>query len=356
LAVRRELQKYRVLKRSALRLGLSAALLCATSLGAQAGFEWSPSSAQEKDVPVVSPSEQNTEPKKPQYKAPATMRDIVVPTRQESRQPQPTEEAAQGMPAALPGLQQSSAQAQQRQRPQEPERSYQRSLRMIEKSKESTPSGGSSARGKPVFTPMPDDPEVYEQAQERTTQAPVPLVFDNMEDMVGMAQRERSAPVSSSPQPAASQPSSSERSYPRRARPSVSAPQASGYSKPADMQRSAPSKKRRVQINPYPNKGGEVKQAKAAQASVQTQQRVQAAPTPSPRNYESVPGFGNDIPMIMAIQQVIPDGFTYSFAPSIDLSAKVSWQGDRPWNEVLRDMLEPLGYQAHIAEQRVVIR
>ena len=45
----------------------------------------------------------------------------------------------------------------------------------------------------------------------------------------------------------------------------------------------------------------------------------------------------------MAINQIVPPDFVYSFAPEVNTGAPVSWQGDRPWNVVLKQALEPAG-------------
>jgi hypothetical protein len=49
----------------------------------------------------------------------------------------------------------------------------------------------------------------------------------------------------------------------------------------------------------------------------------------------------------MALQQIVPPGYQYSFASGVDAGMQVSWQGGKPWQGVLTEMLanHGLGYQ-----------
>lgn len=67
-------------------------------------------------------------------------------------------------------------------------------------------------------------------------------------------------------------------------------------------------------------------------------------------------GFGKDLPLALALNQVIPDDFAYAFDPEVDAATIVSWEGGRPWNEVLQDMLAPVGLSSHIMRNRVMIK
>ena len=60
-------------------------------------------------------------------------------------------------------------------------------------------------------------------------------------------------------------------------------------------------------------------------------------------------GFGSDMPLVIALQQVVPAGFQFSFASGVNPGAPVSWQGGKPWKAVLADMLstQGLGFRVH---------
>jgi len=87
-----------------------------------------------------------------------------------------------------------------------------------------------------------------------------------------------------------------------------------------------------------------------------------SAPVPAPVSYQQyyshydfAVGFGNNLPLVTALEQVVPDGYAYVVADSVPMAAPVSWDGGRPWNIVLEDMLTPLNLRADISGQTVSI-
>ena len=76
---------------------------------------------------------------------------------------------------------------------------------------------------------------------------------------------------------------------------------------------------------------------------------IEAMPLTSPEKQKRPPasspdviaGFGSDLPLIVALQQVVPQQYKVSLAPGVDAGVHVSWQGDKPWEQVLSDMLAP---------------
>lgn len=74
------------------------------------------------------------------------------------------------------------------------------------------------------------------------------------------------------------------------------------------------------------------------------------------RNFAKVEGFGNDLPLALALSQVLPEGFDHSFALGVDPGTTVSWQGGKAWNNVLQDMLRPQGLTANIKNDAVIIQ
>lgn len=80
------------------------------------------------------------------------------------------------------------------------------------------------------------------------------------------------------------------------------------------------------------------------------------APAAPMRQFANAVGFGQDLPLALALSQVIPSEFTPSFAKDVDPGAMVSWEGGMPWNEVLEEMLAPLGMTAVIQGDQVIIQ
>lgn len=71
--------------------------------------------------------------------------------------------------------------------------------------------------------------------------------------------------------------------------------------------------------------------------------------------YTEAVGFGRELPLALALSQIVPAGYTYSFGQAVDAGSTVSWQGGKPWNEVLNDMLASSGMRAVISGNQVRI-
>lgn len=74
------------------------------------------------------------------------------------------------------------------------------------------------------------------------------------------------------------------------------------------------------------------------------------------KKYTEAVGFGRDLPLALALSQVVPSGFTHSFAKNIDAGITVSWEGGKPWNQVLNDMLRPKNMTSVIQGNQVIIQ
>ncbi len=72
--------------------------------------------------------------------------------------------------------------------------------------------------------------------------------------------------------------------------------------------------------------------------------------------YTEAVGFRRDLPLALALSQVIPTHYALSFNTGVDAGSNVSWEGGKPWNQVLNDMLTPLGLRADISGKTVSIR
>lgn len=66
-------------------------------------------------------------------------------------------------------------------------------------------------------------------------------------------------------------------------------------------------------------------------------------------------GFGDDLPLVIALQQVAPAGYQFAFSPGVDLGQRVSWQGGKPWRDVARDMLGSKGLTFDIRDDNVMM-
>jgi len=55
-----------------------------------------------------------------------------------------------------------------------------------------------------------------------------------------------------------------------------------------------------------------------------------------------VQGFANNVPLAVALRQVLPAGYGFSIDQDVDLGTLVSFQGGKPWRETLQAMLQPV--------------
>ena len=73
-------------------------------------------------------------------------------------------------------------------------------------------------------------------------------------------------------------------------------------------------------------------------------------------SYTEAVGFGRDLPLALALSQVVPPEYSYAFAQNVNVGTTVSWQGGKPWNVVLDEMLAPNGMKADIQDGQIVIK
>lgn len=50
-------------------------------------------------------------------------------------------------------------------------------------------------------------------------------------------------------------------------------------------------------------------------------------------------GFGRDIPLAVAVRQIVPDGTTLNFDQGVDSSIPITWHGGKVWRQVLTEAL-----------------
>ncbi|MCC7305014.1 MAG: TcpQ domain-containing protein [Alphaproteobacteria bacterium] len=125
---------------------------------------------------------------------------------------------------------------------------------------------------------------------------------------------------------------------------------------------SAP-KRRSLFINPFPRMMADSseKPAPAATEPASGDMRknysfpFKLTPSSPSSSYEVVQGFGSDLPLVMALQQVVPSTYAYSFDSGVNPGTPVSWEGGKPWDAVVSDMVAPLGLQALVKGKIVQI-
>ncbi len=79
-------------------------------------------------------------------------------------------------------------------------------------------------------------------------------------------------------------------------------------------------------------------------------------PAAAPGQYNEAVGFGRDLPLALALSQIVPPEYSYAFEKDVNVGTAVSWQGGKPWNAVLDDMLATSGMRAVIEGNQVTIR
>lgn len=91
-------------------------------------------------------------------------------------------------------------------------------------------------------------------------------------------------------------------------------------------------------------------------APVASQQEEAAIPAAVTEDAgEVVSGFGADLPLVIALQQVVPAGYQFSFAKEVNPGVNVSWQGGEPWKNILAKMLQEAGLGYRLQNNIVVI-
>ncbi|GAB5387235.1 MAG: hypothetical protein Alpg2KO_02030 [Alphaproteobacteria bacterium] len=76
---------------------------------------------------------------------------------------------------------------------------------------------------------------------------------------------------------------------------------------------------------------------------------------PNRGNSVMVDGFGRDLPVEVVTEQVVPPQFAVSFGADVNRTEITSWQGGRPWRQVLGDSLAPLGLTFTESDRSILI-
>lgn len=76
---------------------------------------------------------------------------------------------------------------------------------------------------------------------------------------------------------------------------------------------------------------------------------------PSKPRFFIAHGFGHDVPLAFAVRQVVPARVRVSFGPGVDQALPVTWKGGKPWDDVLRAAVTPLGLHLVMTHMAVSI-
>ncbi len=109
-------------------------------------------------------------------------------------------------------------------------------------------------------------------------------------------------------------------------------------------------------INPNPLQGMSAPVQSIVSNPVAVEVQPQSAPAvPSNEVFAEIAGFGSDMPLALALRQIVPPEYGFSFGDGVNPGYRVSWNGGRPWNEVVSEMLAPLNLSAEVLGKVVVI-
>jgi hypothetical protein len=68
-----------------------------------------------------------------------------------------------------------------------------------------------------------------------------------------------------------------------------------------------------------------------------------------------VDGFGKQVPLVIAMRQILPSEYSFAHGDGVDLSQSVSWEGGKPWQQVLNDAIRPIGLTAQLTGDTVML-
>ena len=80
-----------------------------------------------------------------------------------------------------------------------------------------------------------------------------------------------------------------------------------------------------------------------------------AAPVPAASTAKMVDGFGKQVPLVIAMRQILPSDYGFAHRDGVDLGQLIDWQGGRPWPQVLSEALAPVGVKVTISGDTVLL-
>jgi hypothetical protein len=72
--------------------------------------------------------------------------------------------------------------------------------------------------------------------------------------------------------------------------------------------------------------------------------------------YATAYGFAKDMPLALALRQIVPASYAFSFEADVNIGTRVSWQGGEPWNAVLKTALGQQSLSATVYDDMILVR
>ena len=66
-------------------------------------------------------------------------------------------------------------------------------------------------------------------------------------------------------------------------------------------------------------------------------------------------GFGRGVPLAFAVRQVVPTRVRVTYGSGVNTAQPVTWEGGKPWDDVLRAAITPLGLHLVMSHMAVKI-
>ncbi len=79
-------------------------------------------------------------------------------------------------------------------------------------------------------------------------------------------------------------------------------------------------------------------------------------PAPDPPRFKMAYGFGDQVPLGFACQQIVPRAVRVTYGPGANPHQLVTWRGGDTWNRVLRTAVRALGLSLVMTHMAVEIR
>lgn len=130
-------------------------------------------------------------------------------------------------------------------------------------------------------------------------------------------------------------------------------PYSNSYQQVSSLGKNMPTSISANPVRDVYNPGANTAPNAAEPVSYNSGQTAMASSPMTSEVYDDVVGFGNDIPLPIALSQVVPDNYSFSYDDSVNLSQSVSWEGGKPWNQVLQEMLSPHSLRPVITDSTV---
>jgi hypothetical protein len=79
-------------------------------------------------------------------------------------------------------------------------------------------------------------------------------------------------------------------------------------------------------------------------------------PRPAQPQFTIAQGFGDQVPLRFAVQQIVPKAVKVTYGAGVDPDAVVDWKGGQRWNWVLAHAVTPLGLKLVMSHMAIEIR